>query len=152
MSSKLIDETFILLAKTVKESRDKGLCEVIVPRGENEVVNSFLKYAIDLSKDGVMPIVLSTELSAQISKYILNRSIDEDTLMALEIIKGLSEAVRAEDYDEILHYARNKASYEVYRYISDNIFNEYLLEDFEKNWNNENMFHDIIVMKKRSED
>ena len=62
--------------------------KIVCTKTGNEVVDEFLNYALELIKQGLEPKIVEVELSTKISLYLLNRSIDEITLRALEIIKG----------------------------------------------------------------
>lgn len=121
----LIDELFKTLAKQLVNIHEKGLYRCDNFTTGNKAVDDFLKFAVDISKEGLEPKIVDSELSFYISKHILNKDINEVELHSMEIIKGSLPAIVSEDYEFIVSYSKYLCSYETAHEIWFDIFHEF---------------------------
>lgn len=117
-----MDCLFITLSKQLVIINDNGLFATDNLTTGNEVVDDFLKLALNLSRDGYHPDIIEAELSFNISKSVLNGNIDEITLHSLEIIKKTLRAIVSGDHLFLEWYSKCLCSDSAIRKIQDDIF------------------------------
>lgn len=147
-----IDCLFITLSKQLVIINDNGLFATDNLTTGNEVVDDFLKLALNLSRDGYHPDIIEAELSFNISKSILNGNIDEITLHSLEIIKKTLRAIVSGDHLFLEWYSKCLCSDSAIREIQDDIFDIFNtvdikninVESLKDTYDNKNSISDII--------
>ena len=110
-----IDELFKVLAKQLVNIHEKGLYRC----------DDFLRIAIGMTKEGIIPEIVNSELTFYISKHILNRDISEEELHAMEIIKSALPSIVSEDCDFLVSNSKYLCSHETADEIWFDIFHEF---------------------------